>query len=487
MVQPVRSGKGELTHFIGYHRDASERLKSAERSTLSGLPSWLREDRLTGLHSRAYFEELLQRDWALAQRDSHEIGLTLFDIDDLGAYNDKFDRAAGDACIRRVARVIGASYRRGGDLVGRWEGGTFAVLTQGDAAERAAHYAQIVAQRVRDLLMHHPTAGAGRYVTVSAAVASLVPPRTLALEGLLRACQAAMKRAKKNGKDAIVDRGGGRLQRLSRADARSARRVPAPARAARFAYGKIIGIISTEMKPAAAPGKSPSRARLRGGALARHVRAARFLGVPQARAGGRHRRERRDALAPGQRPEAAGVRLQALAAGGAVRAAVPLARCHRGLGRCRRARLAAQPRTRALGGVPLELIREPGRPGAHALTTWTPPALASEAHAYARTLYRVVEAQHRASTMRLVDSLEEQASARGGPGGRASRPLPEGTQALHYLLATPFRYRPAHRLALSRRPRGGRLVRRGDAAHRARREELLAAAVPAGLPGQPRS
>jgi diguanylate cyclase (GGDEF)-like protein len=103
-----------------------------------------------------------------------------------------------------VSRVIGASYRRGGDLVGRWEGGTFAVLTQGEAAERASQYAQTVAQRVRDLLMHHPTAGAGRYVTVSAAIASLVPPRTLALAGLLKACQAAMKRAKNNGKDAIV-------------------------------------------------------------------------------------------------------------------------------------------------------------------------------------------------------------------------------------------------------------------------------------------
>ena len=39
---------------------------------------------------------------------------------------------------------------------------------------------------------------------MSAGVASLVPPRTLTLEGLLRACQAAMRRAKKNGKDAIV-------------------------------------------------------------------------------------------------------------------------------------------------------------------------------------------------------------------------------------------------------------------------------------------
>ena len=95
----------------------------------------------------------------MAQRDSHEIGLALFDIDDLGAYNEKFDRSAGDACIRRVARVVGASYRRGGDLVGRWEGGTFVVLTQGDAAEKATQYASVVKQRVRDLLIHHPTAG----------------------------------------------------------------------------------------------------------------------------------------------------------------------------------------------------------------------------------------------------------------------------------------------------------------------------------------
>ncbi|HVN44919.1 MAG TPA: diguanylate cyclase [Steroidobacteraceae bacterium] len=202
VIQPVRA-EGKLTHFIGYHRDASDRLKHAERLP-AGLPSWLREDRLTGLHSRAYFEELLQRDWQLAQRDSHEIGLTFFDIDDLGAYNEKFDRSAGDACIRRIARVIAASYRRGGDLVGRWDGGMFVVLTQGDAAEKAHHYAQVVRQRVRDLLMHHPTAGAGRYVTMSAGIASLVPPRALPLEVLLKACQAALRRAKKNGKDGIA-------------------------------------------------------------------------------------------------------------------------------------------------------------------------------------------------------------------------------------------------------------------------------------------
>ncbi|HVC30158.1 MAG TPA: diguanylate cyclase [Steroidobacteraceae bacterium] len=203
VLQPVRDSSGQLTHFIGYCRDASHRLKEGEKVS-PGLPSWLREDRLTGLHSRAYFEELLQRDWLLAQRDSHEIALTLFDIDDLSSYNDTFDKSAGDACIRRVARVIGASYRRGGDLVGRWEGGAIAALTQGDAAQKACQYAQVVSQRVRDLLIHHPRAGAGRYLTISAGVASLVPQRAMPLEALLKGCLAALKRAKASGKNSIA-------------------------------------------------------------------------------------------------------------------------------------------------------------------------------------------------------------------------------------------------------------------------------------------
>jgi diguanylate cyclase (GGDEF)-like protein/PAS domain S-box-containing protein len=201
-LQPLRNGEGKLTHWVGYAKDAGGRMKSIDR-TAPGLPAWQREDRLTGLHSRPYFEELLRRDWQLAQRDSHAIGLVLFDIDDLGLYNDKFERTGGDACIRRVARVISSSYRRGGDLVGHWEGGTFVVVIQGDAAERASEYARVVAQRARDLLIHHPRNGSERYVTISAGVASLVPPRELPLEALINACRTALQRSKQQGKNTI--------------------------------------------------------------------------------------------------------------------------------------------------------------------------------------------------------------------------------------------------------------------------------------------
>jgi diguanylate cyclase (GGDEF)-like protein/PAS domain S-box-containing protein len=201
LLQPVHDGAGKAAYWIGYHRDAGERVCAPERTVL-GLPAWMREDRLTALNSRAYFEEILRRDWQVAQRDSREIALALFDIDDLTAYNDTFDKAAGDACIRRVARAISSCYRRGSDLVGRWDGGSFAVLTQGDAAAKSCEYAKLVVQRVRDLLIHHPRAGSGgRYVTLSAGVASLVPARDLPLDALIAACLTALQRAKAIGKN----------------------------------------------------------------------------------------------------------------------------------------------------------------------------------------------------------------------------------------------------------------------------------------------
>lgn len=74
------------------------------------------------------------------------------------------------------------------------------------------------------------------------------------------------------------------------------------------------------------------------------------------------------------------------------------------------------------------------------LTIWTPHALESSARRYEGELWRVVETQRLASTVRLVDTLAEQAVLETLL--EASKPpLPPGTEKLHYLLATPFRYR----------------------------------------------
>ncbi len=72
-------------------------------------------------------------------------------------------------------------------------------------------------------------------------------------------------------------------------------------------------------------------------------------------------------------------------------------------------------------------------------TTWTPAAVASEARRWRGRLWRAVEAQHRVATLRLVDTLAEQAQLEALL--ETSKPaLPATAAPRHYLLLTPFRY-----------------------------------------------
>lgn len=69
-------------------------------------------------------------------------------------------------------------------------------------------------------------------------------------------------------------------------------------------------------------------------------------------------------------------------------------------------------------------------------------------------MWRCVEAQHRFSTMRLVDSAAEQAILERILE-ETKPPVPPDVRGLHFLLLTPFRYDPA-------RDGGSRFRRKGD-------------------------
>jgi hypothetical protein len=73
------------------------------------------------------------------------------------------------------------------------------------------------------------------------------------------------------------------------------------------------------------------------------------------------------------------------------------------------------------------------------LATWTPAALSSSVRRLSGHCWRVVEAQHVVSTLKLVDTLAEQVLLEQLL--EASKPpVPPECRHLHYLLATPFRY-----------------------------------------------
>jgi len=103
---------------------------------------------------------------------------------------------------------------------------------------------------------------------------------------------------------------------------------------------------------------------------------------------------------------------------------------------------------------------------------WTPAALSSELHKFAGSGWRFVEAQHKVSTLKLVDSLAEQELLEQIV--EETKPaIPPECQGLDYLLATPFRYRAFYRT-------GSRFRRAGFTAgvfYAAEREETAAAEI----------
>jgi len=201
-IYPLRNGAGQVSHFIGYHREGGTRSRTGDTG-IRGLPSWVREDRLTGLASRYYFEDVLKRDFLLAQRDKTEIALLLFDIDQLGPYNEIFDRAGGDAVVKRVARAVAGAFRRGTDIVGRWEGASVIALMHGTQADHVIQHATTIAHRVREQQIHHPRS-TQKFVTVSGGVAIHMARSEDSAEKFLKAVEAAVARAKEQGRNRII-------------------------------------------------------------------------------------------------------------------------------------------------------------------------------------------------------------------------------------------------------------------------------------------
>ena len=120
---------------------------------------------------------------------------------------------------------------------------------------------------------------------------------------------------------------------------------------------------------------------------------------------------------------------------------------------------------------PAACLRIPGRP----------PRSRLRRGRWAGSGWRAVEAQHRVATLRLARGNLDDQRLLEDILDAAKPPAASAADDLHWLLATPFRYRPP--LGGSRfraRTRSWRVLRRAGQAHRLRRSRLLATAVFSG-------
>lgn len=212
-IQPLRDASGTVTHFAGFHREGGDRLRLSESRDKTDpslntqtMLAYLRDDKLTGLLRRTYFEELVKRDWGLAQRESRRLSFLVFDLDCYAVYKDTFGKSGSDQSLKRISRVISGCFRRASDLCGRFDEDQIAALTTGLDLAQASKLAEAVLGRVRDLAIHHPRSTVSRYVTASAGVVSLVPPHDAAPERIYDLALKALRDAKDLGRNRVVSR-----------------------------------------------------------------------------------------------------------------------------------------------------------------------------------------------------------------------------------------------------------------------------------------
>lgn len=159
-------------------------------------------DGLTGIANRRLFDAALAREWATCGRSHVPLGLVLADLDRFKELNDARGHLEGDECLRAVAITFESACPREGDLVARFGGEEFGVLLPATDLDGAARVAARLAERLEALRWNHPAAPGGT-VTASFGVVAMVPGRGHQAEELLARADAALYRAKGEGRNRI--------------------------------------------------------------------------------------------------------------------------------------------------------------------------------------------------------------------------------------------------------------------------------------------
>ncbi len=182
-------------------REMSDRLIT--QKLMNTLQQNAREDSLTRLANRRYFEEVFDVSWRNATRNNEPLSLLMIDVDHFKIYNDTFGHVAGDACLRAVADAIRSAIRRPLDFCARMGGEEFGVLLPNTREDGAIAMANRIIAAVDALTIPHMVSGFSSMVSVSIGSATCVPKRHENSLCLVEAADEALYEAKSKGRHQV--------------------------------------------------------------------------------------------------------------------------------------------------------------------------------------------------------------------------------------------------------------------------------------------
>lgn len=187
----VRDEDGVVSRIGGSLTDLSRILEAGEATTHHAM-----HDDLTGLSTRAYFMDMLDRSAArAARREGYQFAVLFVDLDGFKTVNDTLGHAVGDELLVTVARKLEACVRPG-DVVARLGGDEFTILL--DDIENGSDATRIAARIIASL--RRPAIMGSAEVNLDGSIGIALSEGVGTGEELLRSADLAMYRAKRRGR-----------------------------------------------------------------------------------------------------------------------------------------------------------------------------------------------------------------------------------------------------------------------------------------------
>lgn len=179
-------------------RERTKELKKANKALeieKQALKNISFTDQLTGLDNRYKLQELFEFEKEQTVRYKTELSIILMDLDFFKSVNDHYGHNVGDAVLKEIALILQLSVRNS-DIIVRWGGEEFIIVTPKTTLEQSIHLAEKLRQEVKKTCFSN--AGV---ITASFGVASFQKSDTL--EKIIQRADQALYRAKESGRDNV--------------------------------------------------------------------------------------------------------------------------------------------------------------------------------------------------------------------------------------------------------------------------------------------
>lgn len=153
-------------------------------------------DTLTNLFNRHYFDQRFEQEYRRARRTQTDVCLIIIDIDYFKKINDEYGHSLGDKVLVELADILASAVREV-DVLARWGGEEFVILTPATKLSDCHAFAQRLSSIIENTAFHHEIK-----ITCSMGLAQLSPDETI--EQWFDRADSSLYRAKEKGRNLIM-------------------------------------------------------------------------------------------------------------------------------------------------------------------------------------------------------------------------------------------------------------------------------------------